>query len=251
MAVAAARRYCRVHRLAFTTSFHTQFPEYIRARNVPVPLTWSYRWLRRFHGSAALTMVPTSSQRVRLQRYGFERLVIWGRGVDTDLFRPARRRLFDLPAPIAIFVGRVAVEKNIGAFLELDIPGSKIVVGDGPALAKLRAAYPWVKFTGALFGPELAAAIAGADVFVFPSVTDTFGLVMLEAMACGVPIAAYPVPGPIDVVQTGRTGCLDRDLKQAVLGALKLNREDCVRHARNYTWRRCTEVFCGHLVPAH
>jgi glycosyltransferase involved in cell wall biosynthesis len=244
----AAHRYCRQRRFAFTTSFHTQFPEYLRARHVPLPLRWTYGWLRRFHSSAQCTMVPTPSQRERLAGYGFKRLIVWARGVDTTMFRPEPRRRFDVPRPIAIYVGRVAVEKNIEAFLDLDLPGSKVVVGDGPALARLRAAYPGVQFLGALFGHELAATIAGADVFVFPSLTDTFGLVMLEAMACGVPVAAFPVTGPVDVVCANLSGCLDRDLKQAVLSALKLSREDCVRYAQNYTWRRCSETFAANLV---
>jgi glycosyltransferase involved in cell wall biosynthesis len=247
---ASARRYCRQRGLVFTTSFHTQFPEYLRARHMPVPLSWSYHWLRRFHGAARRTMVPTPAQRDRLEQRGFRNLVVWSRGVDTEVFKPEPRRRYDLPGPIAVYVGRVAVEKNIEAFLGLDLPGSKVVIGDGPAIDRLRTAYPRVRFMGALFGRDLAAAIAGGDVFVFPSLTDTFGLVMLEAMACGLPVAAFPVTGPIDVVAPGLSGVLDDDLRRAALAALHLPREDCVEYARRYTWRRCTEVFLDSLVRA-
>jgi glycosyltransferase involved in cell wall biosynthesis len=245
----AAHRYCRQRGLAFTTSFHTQFPEYIRAR-APVPVAWTYHYLRRYHGRAARTLVPTPTQQQRLSARGFANLQIWPRGVDTAVFRPNPSYRFELPRPLAMYMGRVAVEKNIEAFLRLDLPGSKVVVGDGPDLEKLRQAYPQVRFLGQKLGADLAACVAGADVFVFPSRTDTFGLVLLEAMACGVPVAAFPVTGPLDVVQQGRTGVLDEDLGHAVEGALALKREDCVAYAARYTWRRCTEIFAGHLTPA-
>lgn len=246
----AARRHCLRHGLRFTTSFHTQFPEYLRARGVPLPLNWLYGLMRRFHGAAARTMVPTPTQRDRLLHYGFDHVVLWSRGVDTAVFRPLPRREYHLSGPIAVYVGRVAVEKNVEAFLRLRTPGSKVVIGDGPAMASLRAQFPDVHFLGALFGTELAEAIAGGDVFVFPSRTDTFGLVMLEAMACGLPVAAYPVTGPVDVVADGVSGCLHEDLGRAVDGALRLRRADCVAHASRYTWRRCTETFVSHLCPA-
>lgn len=245
----SARRYCLRNGLRFTTSFHTQFPEYIRARGLPLPLGWLYGWMRRFHGAATRTMVPTPAQRDRLLRYDFRHVVLWSRGVDTSVFRPEPRRQYDLPRPIGVYVGRVAVEKNIEAFLQMQMPASKVVIGDGPAMEAMRARFPDVHFLGALFGDELAAAIAGGDVFVFPSRTDTFGLVMLEAMACGLPVAAYPVTGPIDVVAPGVSGCLHEDLGQAVQGALRLRREDCVAYASQYTWRRCTETFFSHLTP--
>lgn len=244
----ASRRYCLRRGLKFTTSLHTQFPEYLRAR-APLPLAWSYAYLRRFHGPAARTLVPTLSQKQRLEDRAFGHLCVWSRGVDVSVFKPQPRRAFDLPAPIAMYMGRVAVEKNIEAFLGLDLPGSKVVIGDGPDLNKLRAAYPQARFLGRKLGQELAECVAGADVFVFPSRTDTFGLVLLEAMACGVPVAAYPVTGPLDVVQQGRTGVLDEDLRRAVLGALTLRREDCVDYARLYSWRRCSETFLESLVP--
>ena len=243
----AARRYCLANALAFTTSYHTQFPQYISLR-LPVPMRWTYALLRRFHGSACRTMVPTPSLSRELRRHGFSHLVIWPRGVDTELFQPAKRRLLDAPRPIAMYAGRVAVEKNIGAFLVMDWPSTKYVVGDGPDLERLRVRYPGVRFTGAKGHAELAGYLAAADVFVFPSRTDTFGLVMLEAMACGVPIAAYPVTGPMDVVRRGETGILDADLGRAARDALKLDRRACRNHALGWSWQRATASFAAHLV---
>ncbi|MCP9456620.1 MAG: glycosyltransferase family 1 protein [Nitrospira sp.] len=244
----AVRALCRSRSLPFTTSYHTQFPEYVRAR-WPVPLDWSYAYLRRFHGCAARTMVATESMRSLLRARGFRHLEIWARGVDSELFQPGPKSLLSDPRPISMYVGRVAVEKNIEAFLQLDLPGSKYVVGDGPDLEPLRRRYPGVRFTGKKSGRELAAHLAAADVFVFPSLTDTFGLVLLEAMACGVPVAAYPVTGPIDVVRQGKTGVLDHDLRRAVLGALTLDPADCVAYARQQSWRNCTERFLSLLAP--
>ena len=250
---AAARRYCLRRRYAFTTSFHTQFPEYLRAR-APVPLSWSYAWLRRFHRPAAQTMVPTESQRERLRTWGFERLIVWSRGVDGALFGRVPAHDYGLPRPIFLNVGRVAVEKNIEAFLDLDLPGSKVVIGDGPDLPRLRSRYPAVHFPGRKLGRDLAAHVAGADVFVFPSRTDTFGLVLLEAMACGLQVAAYPVTGPLDVVDRDRTGILDEDLRAAAVGAMRLRRADCVAHAARYSWASCTDTFLSNLTamrPQH
>ncbi|MCP9473125.1 MAG: glycosyltransferase family 1 protein [Nitrospira sp.] len=244
----AARALCRKRSVPFTTSYHTQFPEYVRAR-CPVPVNWSYAYLRRFHGRAVRTMIATESMRSLLRERGFRNLAIWARGVDSTLFRPGSKSLLPDPRPISMYVGRVAVEKNIEAFLQLDLPGSKYVVGDGPDLEPLRRRYPAVRFTGKKSGGELAAYLAAADVFVFPSLTDTFGLVLLEAMACGVPVAAYPVTGPIDVVQQGKTGVLDRDLRRAVLGALTLDPAACVAYARQQSWRNCTERFLSLLEP--
>lgn len=244
----AARGWCLRRRMPFTTSFHTQFPEYLRLR-APVPLDWSYAYLRRFHGAARRTLVPTASQRDRLLARGFGNLVVWCRGVDTELFVPGGRGLLHLPRPIALYVGRVAVEKNIEAFLSLALEGSKVVVGDGPDLPALRARHPEVHFLGFKRGRDLARHMAAADVFVFPSRTDTYGLVMLEAMACGLPVAAYPVTGPVDVVQPGRTGVLDEDLGAAVRGALQLRSEDCVAFARANSWRCCAERFFDNLAP--
>lgn len=244
----AARGWCLKHSLPFTTSFHTQFPEYIRLR-APIPVQWTYAYLRRFHGRARRTLVPTPSQAQRLSAFGFENVVVWPRGVDSSLFKPRDKDFLKLPRPVFLYVGRVAVEKNIDAFLNCDLPGSKVVVGDGPDLARLRTRFPDVHFTGFQFGETLARHVAAADVFVFPSRTDTYGIVLLEAMACGVPVAAYPVSGPVDVVNNGVTGILDEDLGRAALAALKLNPDDCLRQAAAHSWGRCAEVLFQYLAP--
>lgn len=248
----AARRYCRQRGLAFTTSYHTQFPQYVRLR-APVPLSVSYAYLRWFHSGAARTLVPTRSQKSELESWGFGNVVIWSRGVDTELFHPRDKTLLDDARPISMFIGRVAVEKNIEAFLGLDVPGTKYVVGDGPDTDELRERHPEVRFTGFKYGEELASYLAAADVFVFPSRTDTFGLVMLEAMACGVPVAAYPVTGPVDVVRNGQTGVLDQDLRRAVLGALELDGAAARAYALEHSWEACTAQFFSHLAvnPSH
>jgi glycosyltransferase involved in cell wall biosynthesis len=244
----AARSHCLRHALPFTTSFHTQFPEYVRMR-APVPVSLSYAYLRRFHGAAVRTLVPTATQRDKLVEWGFKNLHLWARGVDQNVFNPLDAVQWDLPRPVAIYMGRVAVEKNIEAFLDLPgIPG-KVVIGDGPDLARLRRRYPEVRFLGALFGRELARHLAGGDVFVFPSRTDTFGLVLLESLACGVPVAAYPVQGPLDVIERGVVGVLDEDLGRAVQGALTLSRAACVAHAARYSWAACSAAFAGYLAP--
>lgn len=243
----AARRFCLQRGWPYTTSYHTQFPEYVRAR-APVPLSWSYAWLRRFHGTAAHTMVATPSMHNQLQARGFTNLARWSRGVDVQLFRPGARMLLDLPRPIALYLGRVSVEKNIEDFLKLDLPGTRLVVGDGPAREELQRKYPQAIFVGYKYGEELAAHVAAADVFVFPSRTDTFGLVLLEAMACGVPVAAYPVTGPIDVVREGVTGALSEDLRAATLSALHMDRAACREHALQYTWEKATAQFLGNLA---
>lgn len=243
----AARSYCLSNGLPFTTSFHTQFPEYIRMR-APVPVCWSYAYLRRFHRYAQHIFVPTESQKNKLLEKGFDNIVIVSRGVDTGLFKPADKSFLDNPRPIFLYMGRVAVEKNIEAFLRLNLPGSKVVVGDGPDLARLKQQYPAVLFTGFKFGAELSRHLAAADVFVFPSRTDTFGIVLLEAMACGLPVAAYPVTGPMDVVRNGVTGVLDDNLEQAALAALELDPAACTEYVKQYSWKACAEVFLKHLV---
>ncbi len=245
----AVRRYCRKRGLAFTTAYHTQFPEYLRAR-IPIPLSWTYAAVRWFHGAAVRNMVPTPDMQKRLLERKLRNPVIWTRGVDTGLFVPDPRYSYDLPGPIWVCVGRVAVEKNIERFLELPLEGSKVIIGDGPDRERLVREYPNSHFLGYKFGAELAAHVAGADVFVFPSVTDTYGLVMLEAMACGVPVAAFPVTGPIDVVDHGVTGILDQDLAKACRGALELNREECRRVAEGRSWAHSTAQFVSHLTPA-
>ena len=244
----AARRYCLDRRLDFTTAYHTQFPEYLALRT-PIPARWTYAAVRRFHAPAARTMVSTTSQQALLEQHGFRNLVRWSRGVDTALFRPQDKSFLLAPRPIAMYVGRVAVEKNLEAFLALDLPGSKFVVGDGPALASLRARHPTVRFTGFKHGQELAQHLAAADVFVFPSRTDTFGLVLLEAMACGVPVAAFPVTGPKDVVLPGVTGILHEDLGRATRQALRLDPAACVAHAKEFSWRNATLQFLANLAP--
>jgi glycosyltransferase involved in cell wall biosynthesis len=250
----AARRYCLRHRRPFTTSFHTQFPEYLRLR-VPIPLHWTYRYLRWFHGAAVRTMVPTPTQRDHLLARGFENLHVWSRGVDLEVFNPTDpidyASEYALLQPIAIYMGRVAVEKNIEAFLQLPGAHHKVVIGEGPDLLRLRAKYPRCLFLGPRYGRDLAQHLAGGDVFVFPSRTDTFGLVLLEAMACGLPVAAYPVQGPVDVVTPGETGVLDEDLGQALEQAMGLSREACRALAARYSWRSCTADFFGYLAPEH
>lgn len=240
------RRWCRRNGHAFTTSYHTRFPEYLRAR-APVPTRLSYAWLRRFHNAATVTMVTTPSMMDELASRGFEHLRIWSRGVDVELFRPREKRVIEAEGPIFLNVGRVAVEKNIEAFLELDLPGTKVVVGDGPAMKELKAKYPEVMFLGSKRGEELAEIYASADVFVFPSLTDTFGLVQLEALACGVPVAAYPVTGPKDVLGDAPVGVLSDDLQQAALDCLRINREDCRAYAVQFSWAACTKQFIEHV----
>ena len=244
----AARRYCLRRALPFTTAYHTQFPRYIRMR-APVPLSWTYAWLRRFHRPAQRTLVATPSMARELEGYGFPHVVVWSRGVDTDLFRPRDKGFLDLPRPVSLYVGRVAVEKNLEDFLGLELPGTKVVVGEGPDRAELERRHPETRFVGYRYGEDLARHVAAADVFVFPSRTDTFGLTMLEAMACGVPVAAYPVTGPVDVVVDGVTGALDEDLGRAVARALELSPENCVAHARGRTWSHCARQFLDYLAP--
>jgi len=244
----AARAYCRRHRLPFTTSLHTRFPEYVHAR-FRVPVAWGYSVLRRFHRHARGVMVATPSMREALRERGFDNLQRWSRGVDTELFRPRDKDFLADKRPISMFVGRVAVEKNVEAFLSLQLPGTKYVVGDGPLLDSLKVRFPEVRFTGYKKGEELARHIAAADVFVFPSRTDTFGLVLLEAMASGVPVAAYPVTGPIDVVNGSKAGVLGEDIGCAARAALELSAEDCREYAMSYSWHACAEQFLGNLHP--
>jgi glycosyltransferase involved in cell wall biosynthesis len=246
----SVRRYCRSRGLPFTTSYHTRYPEYLRAR-WPLPLTVTYAWLRRFHGAATRTFVSSASLEKQLTARGFTHLHRWRRGVDLKRFRPLppHPQLAGLARPIMVCAGRLAVEKNLHAFLGLDVPGTKVMIGDGPERAALEERYPQTRFTGYRFGDELASLLAGADVLVFPSRTDTFGLVMIEALACGVPVAAFPVPGPIDVIEPGVTGVLDTDLAAAIAAALKLDRGVCARHGAAFTWEAATAQFLEGLAP--
>jgi glycosyltransferase involved in cell wall biosynthesis len=244
-----ARRWCVKRGQPYTTSFHTQFPEYVWLRT-RLPLAWSYAAMRWFHGRAATVMVATPTLHQRLTDHGFRNLGTWSRGVDTELFRPRGKRRIEAPRPIFLYTGRVAVEKNIEEFLKLDLPGTKVVVGDGPDLGVLKNKYPQVVFTGFKVGEDLAEHVAAADVFVFPSRTDTFGLVLIEALACGVPVAAFPVQGPIDIIENGVTGFLDDNLQQAALAALALKPEPCRETALRYTWEASTRQFLAHVEAA-
>jgi 1,2-diacylglycerol 3-alpha-glucosyltransferase/glucuronosyltransferase len=254
----SARAICMKHAIPFTTSFHTRFPEYVKARFAFIPQSLVYRWLRWFHAPATAMMVATPSLKRELQGHGFRNLRIWSRGVDIEQFGRIADASLPFEGPIWLYVGRVAVEKNIEDFLALDLPGTKVVVGDGPARRVLARRYPGAKFLGPLNGEALVRAYSASDVFVFPSRTDTFGLVMLEAMACGVPVAAYPVQGPDDVVGGASAAVLDEDLRTACLGALAIARQaarsgdrsnsSARAFAADHTWRKCTLQFLANLA---
>ena len=245
----AARALCLERRVGFTTAYHTQFPEYVHAR-MRMPLAWTYAILRRFHAPSTALMVATPSLERTLAARGFTNLKRWTRGVDVELFRPRKKDIYTDPRPISLYAGRVAIEKNIEAFLSLDLPGTKVVIGRGPALDKLRQAYPKVRFLGFLDNGTLAAHFAAADVFVFPSRTDTFGLVLLEALASGVPVAAFPVTGPVDVIGDSGVGVLDEDLGVAARKALAIDPDLCRRHALAYSWEAAARQFLSNLAPA-
>jgi glycosyltransferase involved in cell wall biosynthesis len=245
----AARAHCLKRRLSFTTAYHTCFPEYVKPR-FGVPLAWTYLWLRRFHAPSSAVLVATPAIRDLLEQRGFANIVHWGRGVDTDLFQPTEARFSDLRRPVFLFVGRVAVEKNLPAFLGLDLPGTKLVVGDGPQRRELQKRFPDAVFVGTKTGAELASYYQRADVFVFPSRTDTFGLVLVEAMACGTPVAAFPVRGPIDVVRDPAAGVLENDLGAAAMAALILDRDKVARYGERFSWEHCSRQFLASLVPA-
>jgi glycosyltransferase involved in cell wall biosynthesis len=246
----AARRWCLMNAFPFTTAYHTQFPDYVSARTGVNP-QWVWRYIRWFHAPAQSILASTPSIAATLKDHGLENVRQWGRGVDLATFSrdvapdPA---LAALPRPIQLYVGRVAVEKNIEAFLKSDHPGTKVIVGDGPARASLEARYPEATFLGPRFGADLSAAYASADVFVFPSRTDTFGLVMIEALACGVPVAAYPVTGPVDVLNDA-VGAMDEDLTAAIARALTRDRAACAEYGRTFTWEASARQFLNALVP--
>lgn len=262
-----ARRYFMRRNIPYTTAYHTDFPQYLAAR-LPIKVDWIYSLLKGFHNAGHGCLVATDSIAHMLQDKGFQNIIHWGRGVDTKQFSPVENIEItsDLPTsedPIHLYVGRVAVEKNLSAFLDLTLSGPKVVVGDGPALSAMKRAYPDVYFMGTKFGDDLRAIYAAADVFVFPSKTDTFGLVMIEALACGTPVAAFPVQGPLDIIgrdgtgtrplQNGQKppviGALNDDLKQAIDQALKAKPEDCITYAQYYDWDQVTEEFLTALVP--
>jgi len=246
----AASKYCKREKLPFTTAYHSRFPEYVQLR-FGIPLAWSYHWFKNFHNAARAVMAPTRVVIEDLQERGIQNLALWSRGVDLQLFHPGSRDKLQTRRPIFVYVGRVAVEKNVEAFLELDLPGSKWVCGDGPAAAQLKAKYAGadINWLGVLNQQELAEVYNAADVFVFPSKTDTFGLVLLEAMACGCPVAAYPVTGPIDVIGPHGPGALRDDLKEACLAALDIDRAEVRRHAERYSWAAASRQFLSHLHP--
>lgn len=239
---------CRKRGVPFTTSFRTKFPEYLNLR-CGLPVGWTYGVLKRFHNASGACMVPTESLKADLEARGFRNLQIWQRGVDHDLFRPREGADLGFPRPVFLFVGRVAVEKNIQAFLRLDLPGTKVVVGDGPDFAKLSAAYPAARFLGRLPIEALAHAYSAADAFVFPSLTDTFGNVILEALASGLPVAAFPVTGPKDILTDPRIGRLSDDLREAALGALELSSDAARTFSLRYGWKESAGQFLSHLQP--
>lgn len=244
----AARRYALKHGLPFTTAYHTRFPEYVEAR-FALPAALTYRFLHWFHRPSLAVMAPTPVVKADLERYGFTNVVLWTRGVDLEIFHPMESKVLNTARPIFLYVGRVAIEKNVEAFLKLDLPGSKWVAGEGPALAELKSRYPEVNYLGVLTQAELAKVYAAADVFVFPSRTDTFGLVLLESLACGTPVAAYPVTGPIDVLGDGSAGAMHEDLREACLDALRIGRAEARAWAERFSWRAASEQFAAHLKP--
>jgi len=246
----AGRGWCKSRKVPFTTSYHTQFPQYLHTY-FGIPTAPTYAFLRWFHGGAKRTLVPTQSIKDELIEHGFEgqKIIVWTRGVRHDLFHPYQGDpLAGIERPRFCYVGRVAPEKNIEAFVKLKLPGSMVVIGDGPARAKLEAQFPHVHFLGFHKGEALARRIAACDVFVFPSLTDTFGVVMIEAMACGLPVAAYPVTGPRDVITNPKAGVLDHNLQKACEACLELKSEDAVAFAQQFTWQRVAQIVLDNLA---
>ncbi|KZL15386.1 GDP-mannose-dependent alpha-mannosyltransferase [Pseudovibrio axinellae] len=244
----AARKFCRRYNYQFTSSWLSKYPEYIAIRT-GLSTSWLYKVLAAFHNQAAYTMVTTSNMMETAKEVGIPRVVCWPRGVDLSKFRPVASAEFEgLPKPIMLYVGRIAPEKNLAAFLDLELPGTKILVGDGPDLSALAKRYPSAVFTGSKVGDDLVKAYCGADVMVFPSKTDTFGLVNLEAMACGIPVAAFPVTGPKDIIGTAPVGAVDEDLSEAIKRALPMKAKDCIAHAQTFSWDQATQKFLKNLV---
>lgn len=243
----SARAICMRRSIPFTTSFHTRFPEYVHARVPFIPESLVYQFLRWFHGPARALMVATPSLKREMEAHGFTNVCLWSRGVDIEMFRPIPEATLPYAKPIWLYVGRIAVEKNVEAFLALDLPGTKVVIGDGPARASLEKQYKDAKFLGPKTGEDLVRHYAASDVFVFPSRTDTFGLVLLEALACGVPVAAYPVQGPSDVIGDAPVAALREELDEACARALTIPRDACRSFALTHSWRACTEQFLENL----
>ena len=241
-----ARRIALRRNWPFTTAYHSRFPEYVHAR-FRLPLAWTYGMLRRFHNAACATLAPTPAIVADLKARGFHGARLWSRGVDFEVFDPAGEREAAIKRPVFLYVGRIAVEKQVDAFLELDLPGEKWVAGEGPARRVLQARYPDARWFGVLNGTQLARLYRSADVMVFPSVTDTFGLVMVEAMACGTPVAAFPVPGPIDVIGESGGGIMHDDLREACLQALHLPREQVRKRAEQFSWSAATDQMLSAL----
>jgi glycosyltransferase involved in cell wall biosynthesis len=244
----AARAWCLQRRLPFTTAFHSRFPDFL-ATAFGVPARWGYAAMRRFHAASAGVMVPSAGTVEILVRHGFSNLRRWSHGIDLERFRPVPGAHFDLPRPVFLFVGRVSREKNLEAFLRLDLPGSKVVCGGGPLLERYRHDWPAVHWRGSTPRDSLATIYSAADAFVYPSRTDTFGLVMLEALACGTPVAAFPVAGPLDVVGDSDGGVLDTDLRKAALAALAVPRSRARARALLFDRLTMTRGFVNHLVP--
>jgi glycosyltransferase involved in cell wall biosynthesis len=242
----AMRGVCLKAGRRFSTCYHTRFPEYVSER-LPIPVRWSYAMLRRFHGAGDGVMVATDTIEQGLGSRGFRNIVRWGRGVDLEGFTPSARGISGNRRPVFLYVGRLAPEKNIDAFLSLDLPGTKLVVGDGPSKLALKVRFPDAVFLGAKTHAELPAIYASADAFVFPSLTDTFGLVLVEAMACGLPVAAFPAPGPLDVIGRSGAGVISTDLRAAALQALSIDRRTARRHAENFSWARATDQFLANV----
>jgi glycosyltransferase involved in cell wall biosynthesis len=243
------RRYCAARGLRFTTEYHAQYPEFLQVRHGMAP-EGPYAFLRWFHNRADRVITPTPSMERRIREHGMKNTVACLHGVNTDLFKPRPKDfLASLPRPILLYVGRLDPEKSVDEFLSLDLPGTKLVVGDGSIRAELEAQFPDAVFVGLKLGEELAQHYAAADVFVFPSRTDTFGLVNLEAISCGLPVAAYPVTGPLDIVTDSRVGCLDEDLRKACLTALELDGDDCRQFALQHSWHEATKRFLALQVP--
>ena len=245
-----AKRYCVKNKLKFTTSYHTQFDKYLKLYYPYLPIKLAQKFLKGFHSQAEKILVTTQSMKDELQEIGFDKdkMVVWTRGANHGAFQKPKKINLEYKRPIYLYVGRVSIEKNIRAFLDLELEGTKLVVGKGPDLDKLKKEYPEAIFKGERTNGELASYFASSDVFVFPSKTDTFGIVIIEALKCGLPVAAYPVAGPKDIFNGTNIGSLNKDLKKAALEALKSDRSACIEHAKKYTWENCAKIFLNSAV---